>query len=141
MSAKIIAANKAETKRLIFESKGGILTPEESATLEEYLMFSIYLQTGSIDGKFCCAWGLVPPTLLADKAYLWMYSTDEVEQHKFLFVRKSQIAVEEMLKHYPILVGCCETGKTRSVRWLRWLGARFFEPVDPRYLPFEIRKR
>lgn len=140
MSAVIELADRAEIRQLIFEAKGGILTDEESKTLEEYLTFSIKLYIGAIEGKLVCAWGLIPPTLLADRAYLWLFSTEAVEEHKFIFIRHSQRAMEEMLKEWPVINGFCEIGNTRSHKWLEWLGARFGEPTK-NFIPFEIRKR
>ncbi len=140
MTALIEVADKAKTRQLIFEARGGILTDEESRILEQYLNFSQKLCIGSVEGKMCCAWGVVPPSLLSDRAYLWLYSTDLVEQYKFLFVRRSQIVIQEMLEEFPIITGYCEIGSERSMRWLRWLGAVFGEPLG-KFLPFEIRKR
>lgn len=140
MTAQIIVADKAATKQLIFESKGGILTDEESRTLEDYLTFSAKLYMGSISGKLVCAWGLIPPSLLSDQAYLWLFSTDAVEEHKFMFVRNSQRAVEEMLKEWPIITGFCDRNNLRSQRWLRWLGAVFGQPLQT-MIPFEIRAK
>jgi hypothetical protein len=141
MTALIELAGKAKTRQLIFEAKGGILTDEESKTLDQYLTFSAKLCIGIVDGKLVCAWGLVPPSLMSDRAYLWLFSTEAVEEHKFIFVRNSQKAVAEMLEEYPIITGYCELGNTRSMRWLRWLGAVFGEPINSKAIPFEIRKR
>lgn len=138
-TALIEVADRAKTKQLIFEAKGGILTDEESQTLEQYLIFSAKLYVGAIDGKLCCAWGLIPPSLLSDQAYLWLFSTELVEEHKFRFVRESQRAVEEMLKEWPLITGYCEHANARSMRWLRWLGA-VFGPALKHMTPFEIRK-
>ncbi len=140
MNAQIEIADKARTRRLIFEAKGGMLTDEESRVLEQYLTFSAKLCIGLIDDKLCCAWGVVPPSLLSDRAYLWLFTTDLVEQYKFLFVRRSQIAIKEMLEEWPVITGFCEIGNDRSLRWLRWLGAVFSEPSG-KFLPFEIRKK
>lgn len=139
MSAVVELGNVDQTRRLISEAREGKLSVEESATLDEYLIFSTKLCIGTIDGKFCCAWGLIPPSLLSDKAYLWLWSTDEVEAHKFIFIRRSQIVVKEMLEEYPIIVGYCEINNPRARRWLQWLGAKFGDPTD-RFFPFEIRK-
>ena len=140
MIAMIEIADKAKTRQLIFEAKGGILTDEESKTLEQYLTFSAKLCIGSIDGKLCCAWGLIPPTLISQQAYLWLFTTEAVEEHKFIFVRNSQRMVQEMLEEWPIITGFCEISATRSIRWLRWLGAVFSEPTG-KFLPFTIRKK
>ncbi len=143
MTALIELADKAKTRQLIFEAKEGILSPEEMEILDQYLTFSAKLYIGSVDGKMCCAWGVVPPSLMSDRAYLWLFSTDVVEQYKFLFVRNSQRAIQEILEEWPILTGYCEMHSNRSTRWLKWLGAKFGEPCKGHsawYRPFEIRK-
>jgi len=140
MNPLIEIVDKAKTRQLIFEAKGGILTEEESKVLEQYLTFSAKLCIGSVDGKLCCAWGLIPPSMLSERAYLWLFSTELVGEHKFMFVRNSQIAVKEMLEEWPIITGFCEIGNDRSIRWLRWLGAVFSEQHE-KFLPFEIRKK
>lgn len=139
MTAKIILADKIQTRQLIFEAKGGILSARESKALEEYLAFSAKLYIGAIHGKLCCAWGLIPPTLISDQAYLWLFSTEAVDEYKFLFVRNSQRAIEEMLEEWPIITGFCDLTNARSMRWLRWLGATFGDPIPP-MIPFTIRK-
>lgn len=139
MTALIEPSNMVKVRQLILESKGDILTAEMAKTLEEYLTFSQNLYVGSIHGKLCCAWGLIPPSLLSDRAHLWLYSNDAVEDYKFIFVRNSQRAVEAMLELYPTIFGFCEIDNARSIRWLRWLGAIFGPPLKT-FIPFEIRK-
>jgi hypothetical protein len=139
MTVTVQTADRVAIHQLIFEAKGGILTSAESETLEEYLTFSERLYIGTIHGKMCCVWGLIPPTLLSDSAYLWLFSTDDVEAYKFLFVRHSQRAIESMLEEWPTIVGYCEFGKPRSIRWLRWLGATFGEP-EKGFVSFQIRR-
>jgi len=140
MTALIEMVDKVRTRQLIFEAKGGILTDEESRTLEKYLNFSARLCIGVIGDKLCCAWGLIPPSILSERAYLWLFTTEAVDEHKFIFVRNSQRAVQEMLEEWPVITGYCEIGNDRSIRWLRWLGAVFFDPQG-KFLPFEIRKK
>ncbi len=93
---------------------------------------------GFIDSKPMAAWGLIPPSLMSDKAYLWLLTTDQVKGHEFLFVRHSQIFLESMLRRYPTIYGHCDVRQEKSIRWLRWLGARFDEPKGLR-IEFSIR--
>jgi hypothetical protein len=96
--------------------------------------------TGFVDDSPVCVWGLIPPSLLSDQAYLWLLTTPAVKDHRFIFVRHSQRWMQEMLKEYSIIVGHCQIGADESIRWLRWLGATFGEPQDNR-LPFVIRAK
>ncbi len=99
------------------------------------------LWIGSNDGIALCIYGLIPPTLISDRAYLWLYTTEHFTLHQFMFVRHSQRVVADMLQHYPILVGHCETSNRRAQRWLRWLGAEFSNPIEDKLLPFEIKAK
>lgn len=137
MTVQVEPLDRHQTRDLILSVRGGILTDIESKTLDACLGFATHLWVGRINDKVVCAWGLVPPTLLADEAYLWLYSTPAVADHKFLFVRYSQRVIEEMLKLYPTIVGVTAIGAGDSIRWLKWLGAKFGEPVG-KYIPFRI---
>ena len=108
--------------------------------MEFCLKVSSMIYRGTVDGKVICIWGLVPSSLLSDRAYLWLYTTKEVEEHQFIFVRHSQRMIEEMLKQFDIIVGHAHIDAPRSIRWLKWLGATFSEP-DGKRIPFVIRKK
>jgi hypothetical protein len=94
---------------------------------------------GLIDDQLACIWGLIPPSLMSNQAYLWLYTTDVIKEHQFILVRHSQLVMEEILKRYKSVVGHVLVGKgdSKSVRWLKWLGAKFGEP-DGQGVPFRI---
>lgn len=114
--------------------------PDGASALSEFLNRSAFSWTGSVNGQVACVWGLIAPTMLSDRAYLWLLTTDLVEEHKFLFVRYSQRCVEEMLRLYPVIHGNVDTRHPGAVQWLRWLGAEFLEPVGLG-VPFVIRAK
>lgn len=125
------------TRELILRMKGGILTDEDYRALDACTSFASHLWIGYIRGEPVCAWGLVPPTFLSDRAYLWLYSTDAVEEFKFLFVRHSQLIMEQMKQIYPEIYGVCALSQPKSIRWLKWLGAKFDQPGST-YISFSI---
>jgi hypothetical protein len=86
--------------------------------------------SGYIDEKLVCCWGLIPPSIFSNVAYLWMYNTEMLAEHQFVFVRRSQIEVARMLQSYPTIVGHCVVGNDKAARWLKWLGAEFEPPHD-----------
>jgi hypothetical protein len=96
---------------------------------------------GLIDEQLACIWGLIPPTLMSNQAYLWLYTTDVIKEHQFVLIRHSQLVMEEILKRYKSVCGPVVLGKgdSKSVRWLRWLGAKFGEP-EGRGVPFRITR-
>lgn len=112
----------------------------EAVQLFRCLNISTICWSAQVDGQGACIWGLIPPTLLSDQAYLWLYTTDLAEEHQFLLVRHSQRMIEEMLKEFPILVGHCHSEDPRAQRWLKWLGAEFDFPQG-KLIPFAIRRK
>lgn len=80
--------------------------------------------------------GVIPPTILSDTAYLWMYTTPNFAKHWLVCVRHSRELIADVLRCYPILVGHCNEN---SAKWLRWLGA--FVSAEPQsgFIPFEIK--
>ena len=96
--------------------------------------------TGLVDGEVACMWGVAPPSLMSTRAYLWLYTTDLVKENQFVFVRHSQVEIKKLLEQYDLIVGHCMLGATKSMRWLKWLGATFGEPDEDK-IPFQIRKK
>lgn len=108
--------------------------------MNECMFRSVEVRYGLLDNEVACMWGLIPPTLLSDAAYIWLLTTDIVAENKFLFIRHSQRWVESALETYPRLIGDCMVGNDQAVRWLKWLGAEFDQPIAKR-IPFTIRKK
>ena len=108
--------------------------------LDLYIRASVLTWTGRVDGKVACIWGLIPPSLLGDQATLWLQTTDLVEDHKFMFIRHSRIALQNMLKIYPTIVGVADIDFPENIRWLKWLGAVLCEP-ESFGIPFTIKAK
>lgn len=130
MSVVIADASKDVVRQLIS-------MPNHAEILDRCLERTQDMWVGWHNSVPVFAWGLIPPTLLSSSAYLWMVSIDEAEEHQFVLVRHSQIAMKKMLERYETIVGHCEVGEARSIRWLKWLGAVFGSP-DGNLLPFTI---
>ena len=108
-------------------------------TMEFCLTMSTMIWTGYINDKLACIWGVIPPTLLSNQAYLWLYTTDVIKEHSFLLVRHSQRVIDELLDQYPNIVGHALVGSDKSIRWLKWLGAKFGPPMGTG-IPFRITR-
>jgi hypothetical protein len=107
---------KVEVRRIAGDSPilDGIL--DESL---QSLRRSELIWAGYADGELVVVWGLVPLSLLSDRAYLWSHTTKSVQSCKKTFVKLSRLAVAQALEAYPILFGIC----AGSTSWLRYLGA------------------
>lgn len=130
-------SSREMTRELILEMHGGILTDEDLRALETCTSQATYLWVGYIHDRPVCAYGLVPPTFLSDRAYLWLYASDGIEPFKFQFVRHSQLIMEEMRKLYPIIYGVTSNDNPRAMRWLKWLGAVYGKSYHG-LVPFQI---
>lgn len=137
MSAKIVQASRAEISNLISFYGDDGLAPNDRKALAGCVNASAEVWIGFASGEAVCIFGLMPPTLADNRAYLWLHTTPAMIGHEFTFVRQSQIAVRKMLEKYPTVVGHCEATAEASQRWLRWLGA-VFSPAEGRFIPFRI---
>lgn len=124
----IEAVDREAMRQMIIEMKDGALSEDDTKALESCTAYASHLWVGYIRDVPVCAWGLVPPTLISDCAYLWLYATPGIDEHKFIFVRNSQVVMEQMRAIYPTIYGVTDVNDRRAIRWLRWLGAKFGVP-------------
>jgi hypothetical protein len=137
MSACIYRVDPQEAMDLLSQEHLSILSFDTQEIMKRALMNSSRIWIGADDGGIVAVWGLIPPTLMSERAYLWLRTTKNFTKHTFLFIRHSQRAVQAMLEEYPLIIGHGTVGSECSLRWLRWLGARFGEPQG-QFIPFTI---
>jgi hypothetical protein len=111
---------------------------EHKEILRRSVKNSSHLWIGINDETVLCFFGLIPPTLLSDTAYLWLYCTADMQGHTIPLIRHSRRAAKEWLELYDCIVGHGQVDKPRSLAWLRMIGAKFGEPTGA-VVPFEIR--
>jgi hypothetical protein len=140
MTVAVKKVSRSQVISMILSVEDATFTDIDRDIFQRCLIQTSSLWVGMVNNELICTWGLIPPTLLSDRAYLWLYTTDKIEDHKFLFIRHSQRAVEDMLKEYPKLYGVTKVGGERTIQWLKWLGAKF-DPPEGQLLPFVIRKK
>lgn len=140
MSVQMQTLSREELGELISQKITPTMSEDSSEIFSRIALVTTVVWGGKIGGEIKCLWGLVPPTLLSDEAYLWLHVLEPVEEYEFVFVRYSQQAIAEALERFPVIKGHCEVGASRSIRWIKWLGGKFSEPQG-RMIPFEIRKR
>jgi len=140
MKALVAPVVKDQLSGLISALEGPKMSDVEAKIYDRFIAASVAVYSGQVDDRVLCLWGLIPPTLLSDQAYLWMHTTPVAEEHQFLLVRRSQIEMKKMLELYPKIVGHCEVGAPQSIRWLKWLGAKFGTPEGD-LVPFIIERQ
>lgn len=140
MQASIIRVNPGEAIDLISLDYLPMLADIDQETIVRSIKNSSRTWAGMVDDRLVCMWGLIPPTLMSDTAYLWLITTKHLHGHEFLFIRHSQRAVQSMLEEFPEIVGHTLIENRRAIQWLRWLGAEFGEPINNTAYPFTIRR-
>ncbi len=140
MTTQLLRLSGGAAYGLIYASHLAMLPEYQQSVMYRFMCDSLWVWIGKKDDEVLCFMGLIPPTLLSDRAYLWLQTTPAMQDHVFTFVRHSQLLLAEMLKEFPLIVGHCEASQTKSIRWLRWLGAEFGTPIG-RAIPFEIRAK
>jgi len=139
MSVEIVARRDCDVHDIIRRSPVANVKNAEQL-LRRWLRTSEEVYLGMHDNEVACVWGLAPPSTISNRAYLWLLTTDLVEQHKFIFIRHSQIAVEGALKRYEMIIGHVAVGNQSARKWLRWLGASIAPPENG-MSPFVIKRR
>jgi hypothetical protein len=139
MMVDVLAQAPTNTSDLITRSTFAHI-PGAEEVLRECIWRSIEIRQGLVDGEVACVWGLIPPTILSNTAYLWLCTTDIIAEHKFLFIRHSQRYIEEALKRYSTIIGEVVGHNPPARRWIRWLGGEFGPTILDR-TPFTIRAK
>jgi hypothetical protein len=140
VTTTVAAVTRERISQLILAPDGSKLSKDEVDAIDRFVAASTSLYVGRVDEEILCVWGLIPPTLLSDQAYLWLQITPAAAEHQFILVRRGQIEMKKMLEVYPKIVGHCEAGAAQSIRWLGWLGAEF-GPPEGDLVPFIIQRK
>lgn len=138
MKVHIREVSVEEFNQLISSEVIGTLSDKDREIISDALIYSSKVWLGMADDKILGFWGVVLPSLISNRAYFWLHTTPALEEHQFVFIRHSQLAVKKMLAEYPLIIGHTVKGSERSIRWLKWLGAEFLPSTDS-LIPFVIR--
>lgn len=131
---QVVAKSQAEVKEIVKQIPNHqAFDPFLSSTPEMWVGY---------DGedRLVCVWGLIPPTLMSDRAYLWLYTTEALQGNEFSFIRHSQRWLEEALKEWPVIFGHTDMTATQSIRWIKLCGGVYGEP-EGGLVPFVIRRK
>jgi hypothetical protein len=101
-------------------------------------------------GKLIACWGLEILDFKRNDGthsysyVIWALGTEQLKHFEKSFVKESSA----IIKHWVDLYGCLQntvaTFNTRSIKWLKWLGAEFSAPYkigNTEYVNFRIEKR
>jgi hypothetical protein len=64
-----------------------------------------------------------------DNHNVWMLCTDLVETNKILFLRSTKKVLQDVMKKEGYLKNYVWLGNDLHIKWLKWMGAEFEEPI------------
>jgi hypothetical protein len=141
MTVRIFQLPGPDAYDLLLPDHFTMLPDSEREIMQRSMHNSYHVWIGEIDGEIVAVWGLIPPTLLSDVAYLWLFNTKHMRGHILTFIRQSWRVVDLMLREFPTIVGHCKLENLHGQKWLRWLGAEFGDPINGTVYPFTIRAK
>ena len=133
--ARYIAAN---LRRADYDEALAFHGRDPVEVLEETFAQSDVSWTGLLDGEPVCIFGVVCYDLLETTGRPWFVATDKILRMQKTFLKMSRPYLALMQGKYMRLENWVDERNDASLRWLNWLGARFFEsvPCGPDGVPF-----
>lgn len=103
---------------------------------------SHYRWTVLMDGQPEIMFGVGDVSILGGVGAPWLLATDAVNKVTREFIRQSRPLVRQLSARYDVLRNMVDLRNTVSIRWLEWLGFKFFEPIEHNghlFMIFEMR--
>jgi hypothetical protein len=75
MKIEIIKTNNINLDRVLKRNTEKLLLPNGEEIIKASVARSSDTWAGLVDEEVACVWGLIPPSILGDKAYLWLITT------------------------------------------------------------------
>jgi len=141
MIARMASMRREEALKLMVPRRMQHLSLKEIKALRKASLFSSNLLFGHIDDQLVCILGISTPTMITHGAHIWIHTTNVAREHAFVFVRQSQIILKHVLSMYPMVYGETHYSQTQSIRWLKWLGAKYGNLQPDGTIPFVIEAR
>ena len=62
--------------------------------------------------------------------YIWLLGSEGVKEHSYVFAKASKQLLPSIMHNYPVVMNYVLKDYTASVKWLKWLGAKFIREVE-----------
>lgn len=103
-------------------------TPEEALKIS--LNDSLVCFTLEDNGVPVAMFGLSPQSIFVNEAVIWMLSSDRLYKMKTKFLRNCKKVINVFFQYYPYLYNFVDTRNKKTIRWLKYLGAKISEPEN-----------
>lgn len=118
-----------------------IANASPAEAIEACLDRSDWALCARVDDEPQCIFGVTPEqSLLGDDGHPWMLGAYSLSRHARALLAHSRPYVDRMLESYQRLTNVVHADNRQAIRWLRWLGFAFKDPIDVKghaFLPFE----
>ncbi len=97
-----------------------------------------------IEGSPAALFGIVPESLVGERANVWFLGSGEMKKIRKTFVKLSRKFIDQFLDVYPCLWNLVDSRYHTSVRWLEFCGAQFGKTVKMNgvdFYSFEFRRK
>lgn len=121
-----LAANMRQADRDEVEASG---FASAEAALRVSMERSAFAMTAIIDGEPAAMFGAGDLNILARVGAPWLLATPVMEADRRLLLRQSIAWRRQLLERYDILRNAVDDRNKTSIRWLRWMGFSFSEPM------------
>ena len=116
-------------------------TPTES--MIEGVNISTKAWTATFDGVPLVMFGVAPASAINGIGVPWLLAADGLERHQLGFLTHCRPCLDEIRAIYPRLYNFVDARNQIAIRWLRWLGFTFGEPIpygkeQLLFLPFKM---
>lgn len=81
------------------------------------------------DGVVLCVFGLGAHPQGEGWGVPWLLASEEFYDHGFRFARECRAGIERMHSKYPRLINMVYGTNHKAMRWLKWCGFHFHEPI------------
>lgn len=109
-------------ERAILESRD--LGYDPLPGLQQGLDTSSEVWCGLSDNQPLCMFGIVPDSPISNVGHIWCAISDDLPEHRKVFLRANRIFVADAMTRYRCLYGYVFARNSASIRWLSWLGFR-----------------
>lgn len=108
--------------------------------LEFSLTRSTVARTVLVDGVPAGIFGCGDLNILARSGAPWLLGTDDLGRAPMAFLRTSVDWRDKLFERYDVLRNLVDDRNVASIRWLKWLGFKFSEPIPIGHagLPFRL---
>ena len=65
-----------------------------------------------------------------NEAYIWLLGSKGIEQNTLKFAKHSKKLLPELIKPYGVVSNLVYSRYETSIKWLKWLGAKFIRELD-----------